>query len=228
MRKYRDNLEIVSNILKATKEHSSKTGIMEAANLNFYNVNSYLEIALNAGFLVVNNHNYEITEKGKFLEKYLELTNNLNEVKSSLEELKEEKRALESVLVNKTDKELIEEIIPIEKEDKPLIINVSLERINPVDFYEELTNLGFTKIAAMKIISWIDLIYKQDKFFFSGKRASLIKACLACNGSVILGAPNNVTRRVISRFFKVNIRSIQGSYKDYRRFILEENIESVK
>jgi predicted transcriptional regulator len=52
MRKCRDGLEMVADILKAVSVHSSKWGIMEAANLNSYNVISYVEIALGAGFLV--------------------------------------------------------------------------------------------------------------------------------------------------------------------------------
>ena len=64
-----------------------------------------LEIALKAGFLKVSDHKYEITQKGKeLLEKYLELACTLQQVKNSLENLKEEKRALESALVNKTNK----------------------------------------------------------------------------------------------------------------------------
>jgi predicted transcriptional regulator len=45
MRKYRDSLEIVADILKAVSEHFSKTGIMEAANLNIYNSRKYLNNA---------------------------------------------------------------------------------------------------------------------------------------------------------------------------------------
>ncbi len=228
MRKYRDSLDIIADILKAVNGHSSKSGIMEAANLNFYNVNSYVKTALSAGFLVVSDQEYEITSKGKdFLEKYLELTNNLNEVKSSLENLKEEKNALESVLDSKINKKVNEEEISIEKKDKPPIIKISFERINPIEFYEELTTLGFSKVAAMEIISWIDLIYKKDKFLLMGKTASVIKACLACNGAVILGA-SNVTRYTIRLFLKVNSHSIQNSYKAYRRLILEEKPELTK
>ena len=79
MRKYRDSLEIVADILKAAILHSSKTGIMEAANLNWNNINSYVEIALGEGFLVDSNQKYETTEKGKsyfFGEGLLSLTNN--------------------------------------------------------------------------------------------------------------------------------------------------------
>ena len=60
MWKYRDSFEMVADVLKAVSVHSSKSGIMEAANLNFYNVNSYVEIVLSAGFLAVNEE-YEIS-----------------------------------------------------------------------------------------------------------------------------------------------------------------------
>ncbi len=201
---------------------------MEAANLNFYGVNSYLDVALSSGFLVVSNHNYEITEKGKMvLEKYLELTNNLNEVKRSLEKIKEEKKALENVVDSKINKKMNEEEISIEKKDKPPIIKISFERINPQEFYGELTTLGFSKVAAMEIISWIDLIYKKDKFLLMGKTASVIKACLACNGAVILGA-SNVTRYTVRLFFKVDYHSIQSSYKAFRQLVLEEKPELTK
>lgn len=222
MRKYRDSLEIVADILKAVSQHSSKSGIMEVANLNCYNANSYVEIALGAGFLAVSDQKYEITEKGKeLLEKYLKLAGNLQDVKCSLEMLKEEKGALEAALLNKTNINAKEKQISIEIKDKPLIPKITFRRINPTEFYDELTNLGFATQAAIEIISWIDLIHKKNKFFFSGKRACLIKACLACNGAVILGA-SNVTRHTIRLFFKVNSRSIQNSYKTYRQLILEE------
>ena len=52
MRKYRDSLEMVADVLTAVSSHSSKSGIMEAANLNFYNVNSYVKTVLSAGFLM--------------------------------------------------------------------------------------------------------------------------------------------------------------------------------
>jgi predicted transcriptional regulator len=229
MRKYRRSLEIVADILAAVSLHSSKTGILEAANLNCYNVNKYLEIALRAGFLVVTDQKYEITSKGKeFLEKHGELTGNLKEFKSSLEKLKEERRNLESALVNQVNRKVTQEKIPVEQKDTQLIPTIVFKRINPIEFYGELTNLGFTTSAAMKIISWIDLIYTKNKFLFSGKKACLIKACLACNGAIILGAPDNVSRRVISRFFKVSTVSIQRSFKDYRRFILQEKADLIK
>jgi predicted transcriptional regulator len=229
MRKYRDSLEIVADILTAVNLHSSKTGIMETSNLNFKNVNSYLEIALKAGFLVVTCQKYEISSKGKdFLEKYRELTFNLIEVKSSLEQLKDEKMALESAFLIKTNKKVKEKETPSEKKDKPLLNSTSCGRINPNEFYEELSNLGFTSEASLEIISWIDLIHKKNKFFFSGKKAALIKACLACNGAVILGTPSNVSRHVISLFFKVNNNSIQRSYKAYRQLILEDRPDLVK
>ncbi len=229
MRKNRDSLEIFADILKVVSLHSSKTGILEAANLHFLYANIYLDIALRAGFLVLSDHKYIITEKGKdFLKKYLELTNYILEVKSSLEELKEEKKMLERAL----DKKIIEDVrevqIPIEKKEAPLVIKLSFERINPAEFYNELTDLGFTTEDALKIISWIDLIHKKDKFFFAGKKPSLIKACLACNGSVLLGAGKYPTRRVIRDYFKVSITSIQRSNKDYRKLILEENIDLTK
>jgi hypothetical protein len=81
-----------------------------------------------------------------------------------LESLREEKRALESVLVNKTSKNVKEKEILIEIKDKPLISKISFERINPIEFYDELTNLGFTTEDALKIVSWIDLIHKKDRF----------------------------------------------------------------
>ena len=134
--------------------------------------------------------------------------------------MKEEKKALEAELLDKAVSNE-EGGFLIEKKDKPHVMKISFDRIKPDEFYDELTNLGFTSEAALEIISWIDLIYLKDKFFFLGKKIRVIKACLACNGAVLLGV-SNVTRHTIKLFFKVNSRSIQNFYKAYRRVILEE------
>ena len=105
-------------------------------------------------------------------------------------------------------------------------IKILIKRIDPVEFYHELTELGFTGAAALEIISWIDLIYKKDKFFFAGKKATVIKARLACNGAFIF-REKNVTRNKVVRFFKVgNTSSTQTMH--YRRFLMEEKPELFK
>ena len=230
MGKHRDSLGIVADILGDVNRHSSKTGIMEAANLNFSHVNSYLKTALSAGFLVVSNQKYEITEKGKqFLEKYLKFNASLVEVTDSLEKLKEEKKTLENEVAGYIVGKVKEQEILVENTaEMPEKINCSFGRIDPTEFYEELTTLGFAAEAAIEIISWIDLIVKKDRFFFSGKKPSLIKACLVANGTMLKGAPDNLTRQRISSFFKVYVSSIQHCFKDYRKFISEEKPELFK
>jgi predicted transcriptional regulator len=230
MGKNRDSLGLVVDILEAVNEHSSKTGIMDAANLNFSYVNSCLRIALSAGFLVVSNQRYEITEKGRcFLEKCRRFNVSFVEVTTSLDRLKEERKALENEMAGRKEGSVKEkEILGEDAEEMPARIDCSFGRIDPTEFYEELTSLGFAAKAALEIVSWIDLIVKKDRFFFSGKKPNVIKACLASVGTVLLSEPNNMTRQRIRRFFKVDIRSIQHWFKDYRRFISEEKPELFK
>jgi predicted transcriptional regulator len=230
MGKHRDSLRRIADILEAVNEHSSKTGIMDAANLNFSYVNSCLRIALSAGFLMVSDQRYEITEKGRrFLEKYRRLNVSFVEITTFLERLKEERKALENEMAGRKEGSVKgKEILGGDTAETPGRIVCSFGRIDATEFFEELTSLGFAAEAALEIVSWIDLIVKKDRFFFSGKKPSVIKACLASVGTVLLSEPNNMTRQRIRRFFKVDIRSIQHWIKEYRKLISEEKPELFK
>ncbi len=131
---------------------------------------------------------------------------------------------LEGALDKKVVKNVSEAQISFGKKEKPPIIKLSFDRIDPLEFYNELADLGFASSDALKIISWIVLIHKKDRFFFSGKKPSLIKACLACNGSVLLGAGKYPSRRVIRDYFRVSITSINHSNRVYRKLILEDKV----
>jgi len=50
--------------------------------------------------------------------------------------------ALESALVNQVNKMVMHEKIPVEQKDWQLIPKIFFERINPLEFYGELTNLN--------------------------------------------------------------------------------------
>ncbi len=59
--------EIVENILEICKEPANKSAIVYRANLNFKNVDRYLEILINAGILETigtTPTKYKITSKG--------------------------------------------------------------------------------------------------------------------------------------------------------------------
>lgn len=228
MGRNREVVERVADVLKAVSDgRFYKSGIMEAANLNSIYASRILDVALASGFLVVNNRKYGITETGKsFLENFKALTCSIDEVKSSLEKLKDERQAL-ACLVYGSHKNTKEQKIKVNEKEQLPVINILLKRIDPVEFYHELTELGFTGAAALEIISWIDLIYKKDKFFFSGKKATGIKACLACNGAFIF-REKNVTRNKVVRFFKGGDYAVRAQTMQYRRFLMEEKPELFK
>jgi len=69
--KYRDRLCIVAAVLQAANSGSTKTKIMFTANLSFRLLEKYLDIAVSAGFVEVNDSVYLLTESGhEFLKRY--------------------------------------------------------------------------------------------------------------------------------------------------------------
>ena len=71
MRKNRDRVRIVADLLEAAGSGSGKTKIMFGANLSFKLLEKYLDTAVNAGFVEANGSGYELTKHGEvFLDKY--------------------------------------------------------------------------------------------------------------------------------------------------------------
>jgi predicted transcriptional regulator len=74
--KHRGSLDIIADILEASKGKARKTYFMYRCNLSFKQLESYLNLLLKRGLLSVENDNndatlFKITEKGeRFLETY--------------------------------------------------------------------------------------------------------------------------------------------------------------
>ena len=76
----RDRLNIMAEIMEATKRNQLKTRIMYRVNLSFNQVNEYLSFLTERGFVRVRVENgkklYETTAKGNiYIENYMEMSN---------------------------------------------------------------------------------------------------------------------------------------------------------
>ena len=88
IRKRRDRLYIIAEILAIAKDGSLKTQIMYRANLSFAQLNEYLNFLIKRELLKVNSDNkrtfYKTTSKGvKYLENYEEISNLLRKGKGN-------------------------------------------------------------------------------------------------------------------------------------------------
>jgi predicted transcriptional regulator len=88
VRKRRDRLLIIAEILAIAKDGSLKTQIMYRANLSFAQLNEYLNFLIKRELLKVNSDNkktfYKTTSKGvKYLENYEEISNLLTKGKGN-------------------------------------------------------------------------------------------------------------------------------------------------
>ena len=97
MVKYRNNVEIVGDILAVARDGALKTQIMYRANLSFKLLEKYMSVVLNAG-LVMRNHDgrYLITEKGLlFLEKFRGYKRHVKGLRRQSKRVRDVKAALE-------------------------------------------------------------------------------------------------------------------------------------
>jgi predicted transcriptional regulator len=69
--KNRDRVSIVAAILESANSGSRKTRIMFAANLSFSLLEKYLDVAMDSGFIRIEDSRYQLTECGReFLKQY--------------------------------------------------------------------------------------------------------------------------------------------------------------
>ena len=69
--KNRDRVSIVAAILEVANGGASETHIMFGANLSFSLLEKYLGVALNSGFICLENSKYYLTERGhEYLREY--------------------------------------------------------------------------------------------------------------------------------------------------------------
>jgi len=99
MRKYRDKLEIVYDILLAVSDGARKTHIMYKANLSYKLLVSYLEEMINCELVCLDNGLYILTEGGKEFLSKAKLYFYLQErVRSETEKMNNEKNGLKQML----------------------------------------------------------------------------------------------------------------------------------
>lgn len=100
MRKYRDRLEIVHDILSAVSDGTKKTHIMYKANLSYKLLNRYLDDLLMADLIVLQENSlYCLTERGdEFLSRCKIFFTLREQVESSIEEMNDEEMTLKQML----------------------------------------------------------------------------------------------------------------------------------
>ena len=98
--RYRSRLQIVADVLSATKNGSKKTHIMYQANLSYKLLTFYLNKVLEAGLVrSVDGSSYEITLKGRrFLEKFYEYSQRREQLQERIEDVNDDKSFLEKMV----------------------------------------------------------------------------------------------------------------------------------
>lgn len=101
MRKYRDRLKIIADILYIARRGARKTKIMNDANLSYKLLNRYLREVLNSGLVKIEADNYFLTIKGRnFLSNYIEYSQLCKDLKMRLSDINKEKIALDKLCTN--------------------------------------------------------------------------------------------------------------------------------
>ena len=97
MVKYRNNVELVGDILAVARDGALKTQIMYRANLSFKLLEKYMNVVLNAGLVMLNHDGrYLITEKGiLFLEKFRGYKRHVKGLRRQSKRVRDVKAALE-------------------------------------------------------------------------------------------------------------------------------------
>jgi len=101
MRKYRDKIEIVHDILTAVSDGARKTHIMYKANLSYKLLVSYLEEMIKADLVLSNGDGiYTLTEDGEEFLSKAKLYFHLQErVRSETDKMNNEKKDLKQMLL---------------------------------------------------------------------------------------------------------------------------------
>lgn len=100
MKKYRERLEIVYDILSVINDGVKKTHVMYKANLSYKLLTRYLDELLTADLVVLKeNALYCLTERGdEFLSRCKDYFSLREQVESSIEEMNDEEAALKQLL----------------------------------------------------------------------------------------------------------------------------------
>ena len=93
-----DSLSLVVAILDAAGSGSTKTNIMNMANLSFKLLKKYLAITLNLGFVKEKGTKYMLTDQGReFLTRFEHFQDKYNKVERELSQLMIEREIMEQI-----------------------------------------------------------------------------------------------------------------------------------
>jgi predicted transcriptional regulator len=230
MRANRESIDIMASFLEVASHGSSSTEILKTANLSWSVFKKYRKYALRADFLCLSNNNYEVTKEGQlFLQNYKEISQDYIETVKILDQLTNERNKLTMTFLKKNKKS--QPFQSMKSEPEPIVefqvkdLKSDLQRLDAKKYYDELVILGFKPKDATEIITWLNIINRSNPTVFSGKKISLIKACLAYANTRISHSPSypprTLARRKIAQYFGTTVGSIQISYKKYVSIIQE-------
>jgi len=98
--KNRDRLSLVAAILDATVTGSTKTHVLNVANLSYKLLEKYLAAALNLGFVQRAGSKYSLTERGReFLKRYKKLQDKYLLVEQEFSLLMDKRETLERMCI---------------------------------------------------------------------------------------------------------------------------------
>jgi predicted transcriptional regulator len=93
--KNRDRLSIIADVLEVAKQGANKTRIMFIANLSFNLLEKYLDTAVEAELVKIENSKYTLTKKGwVYLKQYQHFHESYREAQKMLEVLGSERERL--------------------------------------------------------------------------------------------------------------------------------------
>jgi len=97
MKKYRDRLQIIADMLYTARNGAKKTQILNKANLSYRLLGRYLREVLDAGLVKSENGtSYVLTTKGEtFLNRHIEYSELRRSLETNLESINSEKTILE-------------------------------------------------------------------------------------------------------------------------------------
>ena len=106
MRKYRDKLEIIFDILQAIKNGAKKTHVMYRANLSYKVLILYLEEVMNADLVVLGDKDtYILTKRGEeFLSRCSTYFSLRGDIESGIQRVNNEETDLKRILSSKENK----------------------------------------------------------------------------------------------------------------------------
>ena len=107
MSKYRDKLQIISDILSVVRDGAKKTHVMYQANLSYRLLSRYLTEVLNSGLITHHDDEdgYKLTRRGQnFLDRFNEYSKRCGQLEQQLNHVNGEKTVLENIIGGDLDR----------------------------------------------------------------------------------------------------------------------------